>query len=192
MYPYSLNQVSAALQATQYKYLAAGRIRRTRETKIGLRYSKNAKKANCRKSFMSHLHHFDRRSVTSGLSRIADGLRVGRHVSNVPILFSSSGSGCQAHNRRFPVALQVREHGGQRTVNPIFLALQRPCNGEWLLRAGSGHRSTAEACPSCAMNGSVRPYSMTSSARASKVGGMLRPRAMAVFRLITSSYLTGA
>ena len=35
-------------------------------------------------------------------------------------------------------------------------------------------------------------HSMTSSARASSVGGTSSPRAFAVFRLITSSYLVGA
>jgi hypothetical protein len=35
-------------------------------------------------------------------------------------------------------------------------------------------------------------YSITSSARASRVGGISRPSALAVFRLITSSYLVGA
>src|SRR5438105_14304638 len=37
-----------------------------------------------------------------------------------------------------------------------------------------------------------RLYSITSSARASKVGGTVRPSALAVLRLITSSYLVGA
>jgi hypothetical protein len=37
-----------------------------------------------------------------------------------------------------------------------------------------------------------RTYSITSSARASSVGGTSRPRAFAVLRLITSSYLVGA
>ena len=37
-----------------------------------------------------------------------------------------------------------------------------------------------------------RRYSITSSARASSVGGMSRPSALAVLRLITSSYLVGA
>src|SRR6516162_2465187 len=36
------------------------------------------------------------------------------------------------------------------------------------------------------------PHSITSSARASSVSGMVRPSALAVFRLITSSYLVGA
>src|SRR5262245_35859812 len=35
-------------------------------------------------------------------------------------------------------------------------------------------------------------HSITSSARASSVGGTSRPRALAVLRLITSSYLVGA
>src|SRR5262249_40165371 len=36
------------------------------------------------------------------------------------------------------------------------------------------------------------PHSITSSARASNVGGISRPSALAVLRLITSSYLVGA
>src|SRR5262245_13386288 len=36
------------------------------------------------------------------------------------------------------------------------------------------------------------PHSITSSARASTVAGTSRPRALAVLRLITSSYLVGA
>src|SRR5262245_48087539 len=36
------------------------------------------------------------------------------------------------------------------------------------------------------------PHSMTSSARASKVGGTVRPSALAVFKLITKSNLVGA
>jgi hypothetical protein len=35
-------------------------------------------------------------------------------------------------------------------------------------------------------------YSITSSARASNAGGTVRPRALAVLRLITNSYLVGA
>src|SRR5262245_10071884 len=36
------------------------------------------------------------------------------------------------------------------------------------------------------------PHSITSSARASRVAGTSRPRALAVLRLMTSSYLVGA
>jgi methylphosphotriester-DNA--protein-cysteine methyltransferase len=35
-------------------------------------------------------------------------------------------------------------------------------------------------------------HSITSSARASSIGGTVRPRAFAVFKLMTSSYFVGA
>jgi hypothetical protein len=38
----------------------------------------------------------------------------------------------------------------------------------------------------------LQPHSITSSARASSVGGTVRPRALAVLRLITSSNFSGA
>ena len=56
-------------------------------------------------------------------------------------------------------------------------------------RAASGH--AAAAPPSSVMN-SRRLHSITSSARASSVGGTSRPSALAVLRLMTSSYLVGA
>ena len=56
----------------------------------------------------------------------------------------------------------------------------------------SGHRRPSRPCPKSAKSGSEPVYSMTSSARASKAGGRLRPIALAVRRLITSSYLVGA
>jgi len=56
----------------------------------------------------------------------------------------------------------------------------------------SGHRSAHAECPLCATSRHWCRYSITSSARASSVGGMVRPSALAVLRLITSSYLVGA
>ena len=56
-------------------------------------------------------------------------------------------------------------------------------------RAASGH--AAAAPPSSVMN-SRRLHSITSSARASSVGGISRPIALAVLRLMTSSCFTGA
>ena len=41
------------------------------------------------------------------------------------------------------------------------------------------------------MHGNNTGHSITSSARASNVGGTVRPNARAVFRLITSSILVG-
>jgi hypothetical protein len=48
-------------------------------------------------------------------------------------------------------------------------------------------------CPCCGarMRSEIHPYSMTSSARVSIVGGMLKRRSLAVLRLITSSNFTG-
>src|ERR1700692_1241816 len=55
----------------------------------------------------------------------------------------------------------------------------------------NGHRRAAAACPKRANNGSGQPYSITSSAQASTGGGTVRPRALAVLRLMTSSNLVG-
>src|SRR4051812_48659875 len=52
----------------------------------------------------------------------------------------------------------------------------------------SGHRR----CQQSATRRHQPDYSITSSARASNVGGTVRPSALAVLRLITSSYLVGA
>src|SRR5450759_2197538 len=46
-------------------------------------------------------------------------------------------------------------------------------------------------CPLCAKPGSRGPYSITSSARASKLGGTVRPSAFAVLRLIKNSNFVG-
>src|SRR5262249_47521908 len=61
-------------------------------------------------------------------------------------------------------------------------------------RAASGH---AAAVPPCRRAAEERdelspPHSITSSAVASRVVGMVRPRAFAVLRLMTNSYLDGA
>src|SRR5262249_26691480 len=59
-------------------------------------------------------------------------------------------------------------------------------------------RRLASICPLSARSGCEQPqqeqsrYSITSSARASTDDGISSPRALAVFRLITSSYFVGA
>src|SRR4029077_9228837 len=59
-----------------------------------------------------------------------------------------------------------------------------------LLRArGVRHRNRRAGKPRDEL---APPHSITSSARASSDGGTVRPSALAVFRLITSSYLVGA
>ena len=61
----------------------------------------------------------------------------------------------------------------------------------------SGHWNSAARCPLCAKSGHMQcsnsdSYSMTSSATASGLGGMVRPSALAVLRLMTRSNLVGA
>jgi hypothetical protein len=50
-------------------------------------------------SEMGQKRRFGSRPVTSFLPRLVDIFRARRHVSKVPILFSNSGSGCQALQR---------------------------------------------------------------------------------------------
>jgi hypothetical protein len=61
----------------------------------------------------------------------------------------------------------------------------------------SGHVQCTSLCPLCANSGLMqrskrRNYSISLSARASSVGDTVKPSALAVLRLITSSYLVGA
>ena len=61
----------------------------------------------------------------------------------------------------------------------------------------NGHQAGRLRCPLCATSCHMHRskqcrYSITSSARASSVGGTVRPSALAVLRLIASSYLVGA
>src|SRR6516165_2917607 len=61
----------------------------------------------------------------------------------------------------------------------------------------SGHRNSVVECPLCAKSGLMHRskkdhHSITSSARLSNDCGTVRPSALAVLRLMTSSYLVGA
>ena len=86
-------------------------------------------------------------------------------------------------------ALAKRAHAGPRTSS-ADAASRNPITGiaGCCARAASGH--AAAAPPSSVMN-SRRSHSITSSARASSVGGTSRPSALAVLRLMTSSNLVG-
>ena len=61
----------------------------------------------------------------------------------------------------------------------------------WRLPTKADMCAAATSCLLCAKSGHWC-YSITSSARASTDGGIVRPCAFAVLRLITSSYLVGA
>src|ERR1035437_1028390 len=78
----------------------------------------------------------------------------------------------------------------QKIKNPLFstcclaLPVVRSCPiATKLLRC--------RECPLCAKSRHRAAYSITSSARASSIGGTARPIALAVLRLITSSNLVG-
>src|SRR5258708_35086989 len=55
----------------------------------------------------------------------------------------------------------------------------------------SGHRRPARPCPKSAIGGRNRSHSISSSARASNMGGTVKPSALAVLRLMTSSNMVG-
>src|SRR6202040_3568635 len=62
---------------------------------------------------------------------------------------------------------------------------------KWPIREATKFRSVAK-CRDGPGNDISPHYSITSSARASSDGGMVRPSALAVFRLIANSYVVGA
>src|SRR5205823_6518637 len=134
---------------------------------------------------------------------------------SAPDVFWASSIAIPSHHawpggHRFPVWLVVR-----RSRQPSA-RLSR--HGVRLVRRRSAHRGRAALIrlrglqrrsrrPSLLRTQTKRPrsrcateerdevaagHSITSSARASSVGGTSSPRAFAVFRLITSSYLVGA
>src|SRR5262249_31128613 len=87
----------------------------------------------------------------------------------------------QGHSR--PMRSKLREHvlsavARKRTNEPTFWDVR------FVPQADVSNRSKRLA-PKC-------PYSITSSASASSLSGTVRPSALAVLRLITSSYLVGA
>ena len=55
----------------------------------------------------------------------------------------------------------------------------------------NGHRQPDLSGPKSATNGSDKPYSITSSARARRDAGTSRPSDFVVLRLMTSAYLEG-
>src|SRR5215831_19049896 len=73
-------------------------------------------------------------------------------------------------------AAGCEESDARRSCPPLRPRAKRPCR----------------CCAADQRDELATPHSITSSARASKVGGTSRPSALAVLRLITNSYLVGA
>src|SRR5262249_43379212 len=94
------------------------------------------------------------------------------------ILAFGISEGAQTLAKRLP----FRAVGGAENTNPPYLASLLRLSGE---RRGKYHRTRAsEERPSI-------HYWMTSSARPSTDGGIVRPRALAVLRLMTNSNFVG-
>jgi hypothetical protein len=64
-------------------------------------------------------------------------------------------------------------------------------NADFWFTPQSRHPPVRPSCRLSTNNGSQGPHSITSSARASKLGESARPRALAVLRLITNSNFVG-
>src|SRR5262249_56964792 len=104
-----------------------------------------------------------------------------RRIARLPVRpseFSEFFPECPNADAHFGIALRV---GHQNPDAPYALALLRA------RRERPGGSRAAEQRDELAP-----PYSITSSARASSAGGISRPSAFAVLRLMTSSYLVGA
>src|SRR5262245_29066456 len=125
--------------------------------------------------------------ATSALPPIADIRQRVRHVAEVPIVLQKSPSGlCEIEICNYRIGAPVllnRCCAFQPDLESIFLAE--------MLKILLQHNLPTPAASRCS-NLRHPNYSITSSARARRVGGTSRPSALAVLRLTTNSYLVGA
>ena len=107
----------------------------------------------------------------------------------VSALKQSAGRGCMsALGQKQTCALQQ----AMSALHPIATAKADSRKRSCPLYPKSGHVRCTSPCPLCARSGHSPPHSITSSALASTAGGNVKLIALAVLRLITSSYLVGA
>jgi hypothetical protein len=81
----------------------------------------------------------------------------------------------------------------QRSIPPMLPALDLKGDNITLYKAGNAAPRVRTPLPACAGTGRTarHAYWITPSAVASSVSGMVRPRALAVFRLMTNTNLVG-
>ena len=112
----------------------------------------------------------------------------------VAVIFASGPPAALAAKRSTPTIPIVFVSGGDPARVSIwhtrdFPAARRPMFGSPGGLDSSRTRAYSRVCPEA--ESGAPSYSITSSARASRVGGTSMPSAFAVLRLITSSYLVG-
>ena len=100
-------------------------------------------------------------------------------------------------------ALRVAKHNSLRLSADRLVASDREkvrfgsladilrCGSNVRFTPESGHVQCTGSCPLCANSGHSATQSITSSARATNVGGTMRPSVLAVLRLMTKSNLVG-
>ena len=137
----------------------------------------------------------ERRSGTSGRGDHGDlsANQFGRQLRQ-PIDIDSRPSGIRSprsrpRHSRCPSGPGEMRADGPRSCQAIW---RRGTRSPASPAAARAPRAASAAAPPSSVMNSRRSHSITSSARASSVGGTSRPSALAVLRLITSSYLVGA
>ena len=144
--------------------------------------------------------HSDRAERLGSIARVA---KIRRHAVELVALSPDVGIGGGPANIDSRIATivpaQLRQCLDKRCYPSLLLRIIRGRTSEHrnpphavglLLLASRGPRSPdCSACKSC--DEFAPPHSITSSARARSVGGIVRPSAFAVFRLMTSSNFEG-
>ena len=106
----------------------------------------------------------------------------------------SNSQSWRASHRRIRSSGRIDLKARPTEVNVRFGSKADMCSATGHVRFApeSGHVRCKQECPLSANSGHCATYSITSSALASSDGGTVRPSALAVLRLITSSNLVGA
>ena len=105
------------------------------------------------------------------------------HRASIRTLLPSTQPNCCKPRRN--AVMRACPSASSPVISTTIRRTRSPC----CARAASGHPAAA---PPSNVKEFAAPHSITSSARASSDGGTERPSALAVLRLITSSYLVGA
>src|SRR6266403_3627239 len=130
-----------------------------------------------------------------------DIAKILRHVRFVPILEVAERvflSKRALRPKALPVSMNpnpwghsVHAKGPPPEAATAFWRRSSECNFDRQVNGGAGRAFTAPRPDAPEVRRDLAPHSMSSSALARSCGGMVRPSALAVVRLITSSNLVG-